>query len=459
MPRVRLTDDLLNALASHLPRGEWVFDLQTPGLGVWIGPPRSDARGRPLPPRRSWFVQLPAGEGRRTRKVIGEWPALPLSKARRLAESMRRDAASALAAGEQVATGRGRREPIRTLADLIDAHLADPIVQGHVSYRAERAYLLRARGMIGNVRLAALGPEHAKRWYQSELDHGVTTASRAWGTLAAVCNNAVRRGVLASNPLRRVAAHERKRPPSPRTRFLSSEENARLDAAIAAEPDPRMRSFWRVLRVTGCRQGEARKAKWGDMRLDGTAPEWVLSTSKTGKARVIALAATLAAELRAYRATIDPPPTPDRYVWEGYWGRPIQIPERWRALRDRASIPADLHLHDVRRSVGRDVLLKHGLKAASLILGHSNVAVTASTYSPLGLEDLRPIAEALAAAHLGHAVPSTPEALNPTPDPDGRPGAHEAPQPPRGERPARPEAPGPEDKPATKKGGKPKRSK
>ena len=61
----------------------------------------------------------------------------------------------------------------------------------------------------------------------------------------------------------------------------------------------------------------------------------------------------------------------------------------WEKLRKAAGLEPDVHLHDLRRTVGLWAVKVGDLKVAQRLLGHANIATTAAVYSPLTTDDLR----------------------------------------------------------------------
>ena len=64
----------------------------------------------------------------------------------------------------------------------------------------------------------------------------------------------------------------------------------------------------------------------------------------------------------------------------------------WAEICEAAELD-DVTIHDVRRTYGLAVAKKSGILAASRLLRHHNIQITAKVYAPLGIEDLREVAE------------------------------------------------------------------
>lgn len=65
------------------------------------------------------------------------------------------------------------------------------------------------------------------------------------------------------------------------------------------------------------------------------------------------------------------------------------LKKAWDKLRAAASLPDDVHLHDLRRSYGLAIAREAGIAVASKLLTHSDIRVTAKHYAPFLDNDLR----------------------------------------------------------------------
>jgi integrase len=216
------------------------------------------------------------------------------------------------------------------------------------------------------------------------------------GMLHKACKDAVRWGVLTSNP---ADAAELPRRSQPEMRAWEVSDVRRFLAA--AGDDPHLVAWWLMLH-TGARRGEVLGLDWGAIDLDGRAltvkqtwsmvgTEPSMGTPKTAAGlRTIALDAGTVAVLRRWRRS----QAEQRLVMGGGWpdhtavvtepdGRrvhPQVLTRRFKALCRVAGVPT-IRLHDLRHTVA-SVALANGEDVAVLSrrLGHADVAVTLRLY-------------------------------------------------------------------------------
>lgn len=72
----------------------------------------------------------------------------------------------------------------------------------------------------------------------------------------------------------------------------------------------------------------------------------------------------------------------------------------WDRLRAAAKIPADLHVHDLRRSFGLRATLSVGIFGASKLLRHANTGVTERVYAPIAPQQMTTYAQGVEAARV-----------------------------------------------------------
>lgn len=143
-------------------------------------------------------------------------------------------------------------------------------------------------------------------------------------------------------------------------------ERGDLDAILAALP-ARYRPVIEALYWTGWRDGEILRLVW--QRVDLTAHELRLDTSKSGQPRVLCYASipplqALLEEAHARRGF-------SPYVFPGRAGRPIDrttLQKRWREACRACRLPDSMIVHDLRRTGGWK-MMKHALLSMGLALG------------------------------------------------------------------------------------------
>lgn len=220
---------------------------------------------------------------------------------------------------------------------------------------------------------------------ETRMVGGKVGTNRWFAAIRASFEAAVRAGVIRENPARYV----RKFPENPpRQRTLTDEEMGRLRGAVEALPAIE-RGIFRLLIETGCRRSEALRMRWEDIDLE--AGVWTLRTTKSGKVQSIPLAAVTLrwlAELPRTSGWVFPSPRRS--------DRPYaEVRDLWDKLKEEAKLP-DVNIHDLRRTYGLNVAREAGILAASKLLRHSGIGITAKVYAPLGVEELRAVANSVA---------------------------------------------------------------
>ncbi|MEZ5099630.1 MAG: tyrosine-type recombinase/integrase [Thermoleophilia bacterium] len=277
----------------------------------------------------------------------------------------------------------------------------------------DRAYRTRIAPELGGFRLDQLTRELVELWLARllEADPRRRSIEHAVETLAAMLATAVEWGRLPVNPAARLRVPTTVDRAAP-ARVLTREQLERL---LGHAGSLRGETMLRAAAEAGLRRGEIIALRWADVlieerRLLVRATVWQGSTGgrivqppKSGKARRVAITATLAGQLARLRE--EDAGGPDDHVWPGRDGRPMdkdspgQLLER---VQRRAGLVTD---------TGRPLVGFHGLRhtaasiglaggvpliAVSRQLGHARVDITAKVYAHL-LDDSQ--LDGFAAAH------------------------------------------------------------
>ncbi len=188
-----------------------------------------------------------------------------------------------------------------------------------------------------------------------------------------------------------------------RTKMLAydAEQTAAL---IAAFRNTRMFIPMMLAVMCGLRRGEIAALRWDDAEIGDNRRQLSIrqsaeqtndgvryKTPKSGKARTVALSATMAAELRAHRVRqaeeqlkIGLRPDGNSFVVAQVDGSPLQprsLTHEWTRLLDKTSLPR-IRFHDLRHTHATQ-MLSAGVhpKVASERLGHSTIGITLDLYS------------------------------------------------------------------------------
>jgi integrase len=227
-----------------------------------------------------------------------------------------------------------------------------------------------------------------------KADSGKISANRWWASVRACFETALREGVINANPagmVRRFPENE------PRTRTLDDAELKRLREAVAVLESAEERTLFTVLIETGCRRSEALTMRWENLNFeDGVL---LIPSPKSGRPQAVPLPLSTVHALRSL----------DRYSEWVFPGRDPSKPRRdirklWARVKTAAKLE-DINVHDIRRTYGLRVAKHSGILAAQKLLRHSSAAVTSRVYTPLGIDHLREIAEAVNQQEPAEVVP------------------------------------------------------
>ena len=221
---------------------------------------------------------------------------------------------------------------------------------------------------FGRMTVDAIAAADVRNWFAS-MANKPGSANRAMPVLSVMMRMAELWGYRPhnSNPCKRTRRYRT----TPRERFLTAEEMARLNAVLTRDEFwcPSVVAIVRLLMLTGCRMGEITSLEW----------DWIkggrifLPDSKSGP-RTVWLSS-------AARAVIDAIP---RYGKECPFVFPSRPPTRpidniqyhWNRIRDEAGLPG-LRLHDLRHSWASVAAMNGvGMVTIAKLLGHALVETT-----------------------------------------------------------------------------------
>ena len=350
--RMKLTDAAVARLRPR-EREYTVWDSRVAGLGVRVRP----AGGQ------SWVLLLDAG-GRTKRVSLGPVSAKSVEEARRECHARQ-------AAGPQ--PEKQTAGPANTMP-LFRDFVAGPWKQSHFarykpSGQKTASVFLRRQLLpaFGTKPLDRIAPGHIRQWFDRYSRTAPGGANRALNIFRQIMNFAVACGHIEVNPARGI---RRNRRPA-LTRFLSSEEIARLHGVLDAQTRKGSRQqadIVRLLLLTGCRKGEIIGLRWSEVHEDVLA----LKDSKTGP-RTVPLGSQARAILDRQPRTGSPfvfpsPVNPAR-------PRGPDLPF-WYRIRREAGI-GDVRLHDLRHTMASHAVMNGvPVPVVARLLGHSNVNMT-----------------------------------------------------------------------------------
>jgi integrase len=184
-----------------------------------------------------------------------------------------------------------------------------------------------------------------------------------------------------------------------RDRFLTKEENKRLETALAVCGSDSFVAFIQSCRFTGARSGNVAAMRWD--QIDTEAKTWRIPRTKNGKPHVIPL---LPEAIEAIETQRGKDPT---WVFPGRGseGHIVNPHRSWERLVKLAGLE-NVRKHDLRRNLGSwQAKTGASMPIISKTLGHSNPRATA-VYARLDVEPIRESMKVATRAMQGLAVQS-----------------------------------------------------
>jgi integrase len=377
----RLTDKVVRLLERPATGNKITYDSQIRGFGARIT--AAGAISFVLNYRRK-------SDGLERRATIGSFPAWSAAGARERAAELRRHVDSGGDPIGELAAERGAP----TVSDLCAR-----FIEEHVMTKQRRSTRVDYIGIINNDVLPALGKfkvaavdfDNIERLHHKVTLRAPVRANRMLAVVSKMFALSIRWKMRKDNPCKGVARNQEHH----RRRYLSSEELARLTAALAKHPQQEVADCVRLLLLTGARRGEALNATWN--QFDLATGVWSKPPSHTKQARhhqvpLSAPARELLVRLHE-QAAESPFVFPSRLT-----GRKARtnLDHGWRLICRAAGITG-LRIHDLRHSFASNLVgAGFSLPVIGALLGHSNPATT-SRYAHLAHDPLREAAERVGA--------------------------------------------------------------
>lgn len=373
----RLTKRLVDSLRPH-PGGEYVvWDSDLRGFGIRVYPSG----------RLAYFVFFRMG-GRgstQSKATIAQHGVMTVEEAREEARHRLHLART----GTNPIAARRERDTALTVEDAWKAFHKEHVTAKRKPKTAadyQGLFDREIEGPLGKKRVGQLTRAEVSAWHAKRTEKPAT-ANRALAVLSSLVSWAEERGyreASAGNPCAKV----KKFTETARERFLTEVEMDRLGKALnAAEADgenPRIVNAFRLLLMSGARQGEIRTAKWSWVDLErGTIR---LPDSKH-KAKTITLpleGVQVLRRLDELRIKDNP-----HLIPAAASEKPVNDLEKpWQRIRKRAGL-SDVRIHDLRHTFASHLAMGgQSLPIVGALLGHSQPATTAR-YAHLADNPLR----------------------------------------------------------------------
>lgn len=342
-------------------------------------------------------------KGRRRRLKIGRHPQIAADIARRQATKI----FGLVADGKDPAAERAderRRENIPTLSEFIEKEYKEHVLSKNKSGESMWKRLKAICGKLGEKRLDQITTLDIERW-RAERKKKVrpATSDRDLNGLKSLFSLATKANYITDNPAEAVKLD---RPESKRIRYLSTDEDRRLIAALEArrkvhnssgnrgeytdlETDRRFFDYIEALVLlalnTGCRRGELFGLTWTDVNFDQETITVRADVSKTSKSRHVPLNQKALRVLTCWR----PKEKRQGLVFPGPNGERLgSIKTAWSELMRAAQIE-DFRFHDCRHDFASKLVMRGvEMYALSQLLGHADLKMT-TRYAHLAPDHLR----------------------------------------------------------------------
>lgn len=337
VPTANITAQWVERLKPPLAGQIDYFDEKLGGFGVRVG----------VSGARSWFVHFRrAGETRKQRLTIGQYPTLTLAEARdRAAEILLRAKRGEDLVGERKAE-KGSPTFEGVAREYLDRHAAK-------KRTAEEQRRILERHVIqawSSKKAKDVSRADVIRLVEAIADRGAPVmANRTLNLIGRVFRWGMRRGLVEANPAALVEAPGEERE---RDRVLADDE-IRAVWLAASDDAGQVGHLIKLALLTGQRRGELERMRWAD--LDLQSRWWTIPAefTKNRQAHRVPLSATVLAILRAVQAAADGREWESEWVFPSRIGRgraPIaNIQKRVEAVR-KAAGDGDWHFHDFRRT-------------------------------------------------------------------------------------------------------------
>lgn len=297
-----------------------------------------------------------------------------------------------------------------TVAEYLDRYAANSLPTLDVSERTKEIHetLIEnpLKPTLGKVKLSEFDAAMAEQWLhrlqtartKPQGKAGTTrelagsTKHKTFYVLAKVLDIAVRDGLIAENPLRKL-----KPPRAGRTVMPSTSASDFDNVILPAVADMRIAPLVVFVGLSGCRLGEALGLRWSDVdltRATATLRRSGADTDRTKnqKVRTVPLLPEVVAALKSRRKVQREDQllmgsgwqNTDGLVFTTFEGRPMNphnARKDFQAVLRRKGLNAERPYHSLRHGLATRLLQREvPMHVVSAILGHSSIKLTVDTY-------------------------------------------------------------------------------
>ncbi len=381
MTKFRFTNRALQQLPPHqessASRSAEYSDVDVVGLKALVNKQR-----------RIYFYFRYTIRGQKRAAKIGEFPALDVAEARKLALEMR-------AMVDRGIDPQDERDSLMA-SPTFEVYVKEqylPYAYAHKrSARDDESRLrIHAFPRFGKRKLAEIQTKEIQLLHADlKQSHCPATANRILSVLSKLFKLAVQWSMLEVNPCTNVTKFKEN---NQQQRFLTHEEIQRIYLVMESEKNKVAVAAIKLLLLTGVRREEALQAKWENVDLESAV--WLIPLTKSGRARYVQLNLEAISLLSSIKRAGDSP-----WVFPGRDpAKPLNNPTKaFRRVLVAAGVDR-LRLHDLRHTFA-SLAVNAGISLFQVqqLLHHSS-SVTTQRYSHIADSTLRS-----ASAKIGNIV-------------------------------------------------------
>lgn len=326
--------------------------------------------------------------GRPRRVKIGDFPGVTVEQARKIIQTM----IGEIAKGVDVATERQQARKAETFGELFARYMRDHALPKKRTGHEDQAKYDKHLVDWANRKAASITHDEVQALHARIGAKRPGAANRVLALISKVFNFA-----RLDNPAKGVDRF----PEHDRERFVLPDEMPKLFAAMEAEGEP-WSDFFMLCLLTGARKGNVEAMAWADVNLE--AAIWTIPAEqfKAGRQMVVPLTGE-AVKILARRLSEQKPEASAWVFPAGSASGHIEEPRKaWERIQAASGL-TDLHIHDLRRSMGSwQAATGANLSVIGKALGHTNTSTTA-IYARVNLDPVRAAVDVAAAAMLAAA--------------------------------------------------------
>jgi len=249
--------------------------------------------------------------------------------------------------------------------------------------RDEKEYNRLIRPVLHHIPLTNVTRADIEKLVANVLgNHGKGPARKARSLLSAMFERASEHDWVPKNPVKGTYRPDFE----PRQRYVKPDEIGGLLTAIDQMESELARDFFLMCLWTGARRSNVASMRWEE--IDFTHAVWIIpgAKHKSKKSQTVPLSVPA---MEILKQRFDRRMNEWVFPGRGKAGHYSDPKDAWNRVKELSGIQ-NIRIHDLRRSLGAwQNRAGDNIKLISSTLGHSNIAVTSTFYTPQELEPIR----------------------------------------------------------------------